>query len=126
MSTSHDHEPHDDATESHATEGSALEERLEEAALASHDDDAAPTSAGHPADGATDTQGRPAGSGDATPEGDVTERLGGPLSGEDGYVAVDPAGVSGNRTDGLTADDEDGRGESEAEPGAQVTGSGGR
>jgi len=126
MSTSHDHEHHGDhATEGHATEGSALEERLEEAALASHDD-AAPTSAGHPADGVTDTQGRPAEDGEATPEGDVTERLGGPLSGEDGYVAVDAAGVSGNRTAGLTADDEDGRGESGAEPGAQVTGSGGR
>ncbi|NIJ04400.1 hypothetical protein [Frigoribacterium faeni] len=101
-----------------------LEERVEEAALASHDAAAAP--AGHPADGATDSQGRPAGDDDATPDGDVTERLGGPMSGEDGYVAVDAAGVSGDRTAGLTADDEDGRGESRAEPGAQVTGSGGR
>ena len=123
MSTTHDHdhETHDD----HATEGSALEERVEEAALASHEA-AASEAAGHPAAGPTDTQGRPAGAGDTTPDGDVTERLGGPMSGEDGYVAVDPAGVSGDRTAGLTADDEDGRGESGAEPGAQVTGSGGR
>jgi hypothetical protein len=116
MSTTHDHESGDDRP---------LEERVEEAALASHDD-ARDQAAGHPADGATDTQGRPAGGDDVTPEGDVTERLGGPTSGEDGYVAVDPAGVSGDRTAGLTADDEDGRGESGAEPGAQVTGSGGR
>ncbi|TWX40071.1 hypothetical protein ES689_00835 [Frigoribacterium sp. ACAM 257] len=122
MSTTHDHEAHDD----HATEGSALQERVEEAALASHDDASAAGAAGHPADGATDTQGRPARGTDVTPEGDVTERLGGPMSGEDGYVAVDPAGVSGDRTAGLTAEDEDGRGESGAEPGAQVTGSGGR
>lgn len=118
MSDTNDHRSDDERT---------LEERVEEAALASHDaDSATSTPAGHPADGPTDTQGRPAGDGDATPDGDVTERLGGPLSGEDGYVAVDPAGVSGDRTAGLTADDEDGRGESGAEPGAQVTGSGGR
>lgn len=122
MSDTHDH----DSADNHATEGSALQGRVEEAALATHDDAAAAGTAGHPADGATDTQGRPARGRDVTPDGDVTERLGGPMSGEDGYVAVDPAGVSGDRTAGLTADDEDGRGESRAEPGAQVTGSGGR
>jgi hypothetical protein len=117
MSTTHDHASGDVRP---------IEDRIEEAALASHDDASAAETAGHPSDGPTDTQGRPASGDDATPEGDVTERLGGPMSGEDGYVAVDPAGVSGDRTAGLTADDEDGRGESGAEPGAQVTGSGGR
>jgi hypothetical protein len=115
MSTTNDHETGDDRP---------LEERVEEAALASHE--SAADSSGHPADGSTDTQGRPTDGDDVTPEGDVTERLGGPMSGEDGYVAVDAAGVSGDRTAGLTADDEDGRGESGAEPGAQVGGSGGR
>jgi len=57
--------------------------------------------------GPTDTQGEPAASGEATPDGDVTQPLGGSHSGEDGYVAVSPGGVSGEQDAALTVDDED-------------------
>lgn len=60
-------------------------------------------------DTSTDTQGAPAGPGDATPDGDVVQPLGGTLSGEEDYVVADPAGLSGERTAALTADDETGR-----------------
>lgn len=80
--------------------GDALDQAaVEAAAIETH-------RATHPS-GPTDTQGEPAGSGDATPDGDVTQPLGGSHSGEDGYVAVSPGGVSGEQDAALTVDDED-------------------
>lgn len=45
----------------------------------------------------------------SAPDGDVTEPLGGATSGEDGYVAVNGSGISGERHV-PTADEEIGRG----------------
>jgi hypothetical protein len=87
------------------------QQAVEEAALATYRDD--------PQDSPD------AGGSDPTADGPVSP-LGGTTSGEEDYVAVDPAGYSGQATAGLVAEDEDGRGESGPEPGAQVTGSGGR
>ena len=103
---------------------------VEEAALATHraahgGTDTRPAT-GTDDETGTDTQGDAARGDDVTPDGDVTEPLGGVSSGEQDYVAVNPAGESGDPTAGLTADDEDGRGESGPEPGAQVGGSSGR
>jgi len=73
-----------------------------------------------------DPQGSPASGDDTTADDDLVSPLGGTTSGEEDYVAVDPAGYSGEATAGLVAEDEDGRGESGPEPGAQVGGSAGR
>lgn len=75
-----------------------------------------------------DPQGSPAAGddGERTSDDEQVSPLGGTTSGEEDYVAVDPAGYSGEATAGLVADDEVGRGESGPEPGAQVGGSAGR
>lgn len=99
---------------------------VEEAALETRRASTEPGSDEADAHAGTDTQGDRASGTDVTPDGDVTEALGGVASGEQDYVAVNPAGESGDPTAGLTAEDEDGRGESGPEPGAQVGGSSGR
>jgi hypothetical protein len=92
-----------------AVDAATLEAAAVETYLASQADDAGTDGADGTDDSSTDTQGAPAVPGDATPDGDVVQPLGGTLSGEEDYVVADPAGLSGEQTAALTADEETGR-----------------
>ncbi|ROS61606.1 hypothetical protein EDF38_0696 [Frigoribacterium sp. PhB160] len=127
-------EPHDPRA-TPAEPNTVSEDAVEAAALATHEadgprTDGTGTAAERGDDAPTDTQGAAAGddtaAGDASPDGDVTRSLGGPTSGEDDYVAVNPAGISGEPTAALTADEEQARGETGPEVGARSHGSSGR